>query len=64
MATEKGIDIKERFKYLHIRNREEAKTPQDRLLLAKPPVSRATRRHLEMLGQEPNPRGFKESIHQ
>lgn len=46
------------------RKQDEAKTPLDRLLAAKPPISRETRLRLQKLRAETNPRALKRSIHQ
>ncbi len=46
------------------RKQDKAKTPLDRLLVAKPPISRETRLRLQKLRAETNPRALKRSIHQ
>jgi len=46
------------------RKQDGAKTPLERLLLAKPPISRGTAQHLQALYEQTNPHALKQSIHE
>ena len=47
-----------------LREQDEAKTPLDRLLLAKPPIPRQLAEHLCALYDQTNPRKLKRRIHE
>ena len=62
--TERKVVRRANGTYSVRRKQDEAKTPLDRLLVAKPPVSRETRLRLQNLRAKTNPRALKRSIHQ